>query len=634
MWYYFTRHHSGPRSTFSRWTGVFAAVSISIASVVTTDVFTRSAIAAETATNPALTDPAPSEVAKKTGVPWTATDALDRTTVSPGEVVPQRTVGIFYFLWHEAGAEVRAPWNDGPYDIMKILERDSDALSKPDSPYWGHAVGSMHYWGEPIWGYYRADDPWVLRRHAILLTDAGIDMVIFDTTNAVTYAPIYRALCRVWDEMRQEGEQVPQIAFMVNTQAGKTARQIYDDLYRTGEFRDLWFIWNGKPLMICDPADADADMKEFFTLRRAHWPFTMVNTDRAWHWEAAYPQPYGFVDDPAKPEQVNVSVAQNLRSSPDAQVTNMSDGNARGRSFYRGQEKPEIATDEGRNFAEQWQRAYELTPPFVMVTGWNEWIAGNWGEPGKTLKFVDQFNREYSRDIEPMKDGHGDDYYLQLIAGIRGYKGAPSLPAAPQPKTIDVDGDFSQWNDVVPELRDHIGETAPRDWDGVGGTHYVNATGRNDIVCCRFTGDAKNLYFYLETAAPMRFDSAAGRPDALTLLIALRSAESEDHDWLGSGFRVVADPDSPTPFVLERRTVTTAATAAGWERTPDAVTYRLEGNRLQLSIPRNGISPTNVPLRDVRFKWLDHCCVDGWNAEELYTHGDVAPESRFFYEFR
>jgi hypothetical protein len=36
---------------------------------------------------------------------------------------------------------------------------------------------------------------------------------------------------------------------------------------------------------------------------------------------------------------------------------------------------------------------------------------------------VDEFDEEHSRDIEPIKDGHGDDYYYQLmylrIAGPR-----------------------------------------------------------------------------------------------------------------------------------------------------------------------------------------------------------------------
>ena len=66
-----------------------------------------------------------------------------------------------------------------------------------------------------------------------------------------------------------------------------------EDLYKKGLYQDLWFRWQGKPLMICDPADADDEIKAFLTLRKAHWPFEIVNTPYAWHWEATYPQPYG-----------------------------------------------------------------------------------------------------------------------------------------------------------------------------------------------------------------------------------------------------------------------------------------------------------------------------------------------------
>jgi len=40
------------------------------------------------------------------------------------------------------------------------------------------------------------------------------------------------------------------------------------------------------------------------------------------------------------------------------------------------------------------------------------------------MAYPDQFCDEYSRDIEPMKDGHGDNYYYQLAANIRKIKGA------------------------------------------------------------------------------------------------------------------------------------------------------------------------------------------------------------------
>ena len=186
--------------------------------------------------------------------------------------------------------------------------------------------------------------------------------------------------------------------------------------------------------MICDPG-GEPRSAAILHAPPAHWPFTMVNTPYAWHWEATYPQLYGYTTDPKKPEQVNVSVAQNLRVG-DGQVTNMSAGNARGRSFHDGaMDRSPGAVDRGLNFQEQWGRALTLDPPFVMVTGWNEWIAGRSGRPGGPVEFVDQFDEEYSRDIEPMKGGHGDNYYYQLVANVRRYKGVEPIPHASAPRS-------------------------------------------------------------------------------------------------------------------------------------------------------------------------------------------------------
>jgi hypothetical protein len=84
----------------------------------------------------------------------------------------------------------------------------------------------------------------------------------------------------------------------------------------------------------------------------------MTNTKNAWHWEATYPQPYGYADDPNVPEQVNVTVAQNLGAYGEHSVQNMSSGNARGRGFHDGkQDASSDAIARGANFAEQWTRA-------------------------------------------------------------------------------------------------------------------------------------------------------------------------------------------------------------------------------------------------------------------------------------
>ena len=515
--------------------------------------------------------PTPSPVA-----PWPATDGLGRNLPMPGAVPGPRLdrfVGMFYFLWHDNRQGAR-PEGDGPYDVSKILAADPDAVRHPASKLWG-PVGMYHYWAEPLYGYYLSTDPWVIRRHARLLSDAGVDTLIFDATNALTYPDVSTRLCEVFQSIRSAGGRTPQITFMVNTKAGATAAQLYRDLYQPGRFRDLWFVWQGKPLLLCDPSEADPEVREFFTLRKAHWPFTMVNTKDAWHWEATYPQPYGYTDDPKKAEQVNVSVAQNLRAS-DGRVTNMSAGNARGRSFHDGARDTSTgAVDRGGNFQEQWKRVFELDPPFAMVTGWNEWIAGRWGKPGGSVEFVDQFDREYSRDIEPMKGGHADNYYYQLAANVRRYKGMPSLPKASAPKTIDVDGGFEGWGDVAPEFLDDLGDTSPRDSDGAGGTHYVDRSGRNDLVSFMVARDSKDVFFLAKAREPL---TPRSDPNWMVLLIDL------DRDpktgWEGFDFIVNRSIEGDGSTWLEKNT-------GGWNWEKVAKVHaQASGHQLQLAIPK------------------------------------------------
>ena len=557
------------------------------------------------------------------GVPWPATDALGRKLPVGAEAGPPRKdrwVGIFYFLWLNERRNKSPNW-DGPYDVSRVLAADPEALKKPDSPLWG-PIGTSHYWGRPLYDYYLSDDPWVLRRHAMLLADAGIDTLIFDTTNAEIYPEVVRKLCGVFEEVRKDGGRTPQIAFMVNTEAGRTAEKIHRELYAPGLHRDLWFEWRGKPLLICDPGEASEELRRFFTLRRAHWPFKMVNTANAWHWEAAYPQPFGFTDDPARPEQVNVSVAQNLRAS-DGQVTNMSQLDARGRSFHDGKlDTRPGAVDRGLNAEEQWKRARELDPPFVMVTGWNEWIAGRWGQPGGPVTFVDQFSQEFSRDIEPMAGGHRDNYYLQLAAGVRKYKGVPPIPRAGAPRTIRIDGGFDQWRDVAPEFLDHLGDAAPRDHDGAAGLHFADRSGRNDLEAFKVARDAEAVYFYARTREPI---SPSSGPGWMWLLIDIdRDAGT---GWEGFDFIVNRTLDDGASW-LEKND-------GGWKWKGVAkVSSRVEGREMHLEIPLPALGITRGTREiSLDFKWADNLQKPG-EVMDFYLSGDVAPEGRFKYRYQ
>jgi hypothetical protein len=557
---------------------------------------------------------------------WPATDGLGRRLPVLGDVdVPPirqgRFVGLFYFLWHN-NPPGGHPEGIGPFDISKILARDPDAAKHSDSPLWG-PMGMAHYWAESLYGYYRSTDPWVIRRHAQLLTAAGIDTLIFDTTNAETYPDVYLKICEVFEAIRKAGGRTPRIAFMVNTEAGRTVRRLYGDFYQKGLYRDLWFIWQGKPLLICDPKEANAELSQFFTLRRAHWPHIRVNTPYAWHWEAIYPQVYGYTDDPAHPEQVNVSAAQNLRDT-DGRPVNMSAGNARGRSFHDGKrDLSPGALYDGGNFQEQWRHALKLDPPFVMVTGWNEWVAQRFGKQGGPAEFVDQFDREYSRDIEPMKGGHADNYYYQLVANVRRFKGIEAPPRPSAARSIAIDGTFDQWKDVAPRFYDDPDDTLPRDFDGAGGLHYTNRTGRNDLTAAQVAHDAKSIFFHVRTRDPITPQTG---PNWMWLLINIdRDATT---GWEGYDFIVNRSVESDGTTWLEKN-------SGGWKwNRVVQVRSCVSGNHLHLAIPRSALGLSDkAPGLSFDFKWADNLQHPG-DIMDFYVSGDVAPEGRFMFRYR
>ncbi len=553
--------------------------------------------------------------------PWPATDALGRVVPVGGEVPtprPGKFVGIFYFLTHN---NVRQEGDQtGPNDIAKILSQDPDALKHPTSPLWSHP--GEYYWGQPLVGYYHSRDRWVIRRHAQLLAAAGVDTLIFDTTNALTYPDVYSTICQVFETIRSEGGRTPQLCFMVNSEAGKTADKLDHDLYRPGRFRDLWFQWEGKPLLICDPAKASPELKERFTLRKAHWPFELVNTPYAWHWESTYPQVYGYTDDPNRPEQVNVAVAQNLRAS-DGKVTNMSYGDARGRSFHDGkQDVTPGAVNHGYNAEEQWKRAIALDPPFVMVTGWNEWSAGRFSDPTHPVIFVDQFDEEFSRDIEPMKGGHGDNYYYQLVANVRRYKGAPPLPKASAPKSIPIRSPMGIWDDVAPEYHDDLGETSPRDEPGLAGLHYTNRSGRNDLSTFKVARDPKTLTFLARSRLPL-----SPRTDPRWMWLWLDVDRDRRTGWEGYDFVVnrSVEPDGST--WVEKR-----GERGDWSKV-GRVEAHTAGDTLVLGLPRAALGlPEGPGGLAIDFKWTDNLRGES-DIQDFYESGDVAPEGRFNFRY-
>ena len=67
-----------------------------------------------------------------------------------------------------------------------------------------------------MFDYYIDTDKWVLRKHAEMLADAGVDVIFFDCSNgSFTWRESYLAVCEAFAEAREDGVNTPQIAFLM-----------------------------------------------------------------------------------------------------------------------------------------------------------------------------------------------------------------------------------------------------------------------------------------------------------------------------------------------------------------------------------------------------------------------------------
>ena len=546
-----------------------------------------------------------------------AADDLGR--LLPGEeqtkpARPDRVVGCFYFLTHGAG---KRP-TPAPCNISAVMRDHPEALKEPGHPAWGS--GAM-YWDEPLFGYYFQTDKWVLRRHVKLLTHAGIDFLVFDTTNRKTYWPHVKALLEVLEEYRVEGWNVPKVAYYTNTLSGQTVDEIWHDLYEPGLFRELWFQWEGKPFIIADPDQCSPEQRAFFTFRLPQWPTEQKKAGGCPWIDFERPQ-RAWQNSRGENEIVPVSVAQhpNLSFGDGAFY---GDPVPRGRAYHdaRNDKTPE-ALGYGYNVAEQWERAIELDPKMVFFTGWNEWTVGRIrGDEPRPVLLIDQADREYSRDAEPMRGGFFDNYYMQLCDYVRRYKGSPASPATRAAHPIDIDGPFEQWADVPGYWAMPFG-TIPREAEGQGGVIYKDDTGRNEFECLKVAHDAENAYFYARTREEIVFNMFT---KWMTLLIGV-AGRPYAPSW--HGFHYIVND-----IVLDGNTTFLQECLGGWRFGKNTrVAYRRQNRELMIRLPRKllGLGQGGFELH---FKWADHTGQNETMAD-YYLHGDSAPYGRFSWIYK
>ena len=577
---------------------------------------------------------------------WEATDMLGRKVASVEDIrgkKKDRKVGIFYWTWQESHASLR------PVDVVDVLDKYPSAEYRQDHPAWGKRPFQC-FWHEPFYGFYRNSDPYIIRHHMALLSAAGVDMIAFDCTNgALLWRDAYEPLFQGMYEARKDGIRTPQIVFMLNlgiVPETTTAMlyALYQNIYKPGLYSDLWYRVDGKPVVMAYPdvlpkegvCETDTrilnEIREFFTFRPGQPGYGCGQWHKdQWGWLEIYPQ-HKYNERPdGSCEMVTVGVGQNANA--DRICTHFNDVATFGRS-YTGKQGHALLTPDsykyGYNVQEQWDRAIDLDPDMIFVTGWNEWIMGQWKDPwlsdpeSPQLAMVDQYDREHSRDIEMDRDGYLDTYYLQLAHNIRRYKGGARRTPVSAPQSINVSGGETQWKKVAPLYRNPKGTTIHRDWDGFAGCHYVNHTGRNDIVEARVTRDEVNVYFFVKCA-----NAITPREGDGWMTLFLDTDRSKATGWEGYDFVVNRVGAPKGKCTIERYVPTAQAGSFTWE-TVGRGSLHVKGNTLTLAIPRELIGLTGA--LNFEFKWSDH--MQAQNVMDFYENGDTAPIGRFNYLYK
>lgn len=557
-----------------------------------------------------------------------------------------RTVGIFYITWHTPDHHNGQPYT---YDVTKQIQANPlSARGNPDFPY------ATYHWGEPEYGYFLSKDRYVCFHDLSMLSDAGVDVLIMDVTNAVCYWDEWEVLFQTMQEMKALGNKVPKFCFWAfNGNVIDVVESLYERFYKTPRYQDCWFYWDGKPLLLYNATpsidanpnggqhdkDYSDEVKQFFTLRNMWWGYKewagkpYVGQEDKWS--------FGYE---MNDKRVAALSPEELCAKHDGRMEEMAVTPAQhpisitGKSWRRDTLEPQLdgndmpgptlvpwlgevrdnPTQYGIYFQDRWDEALAVDPEFIYLNDWNEWTAGKYrngkdpsgqadlqvdflGRKDNPFYFVDQYNAEFNRTIAPMKGGWTDNYYMQMAENIRRYKGVAPMPVHHGYQQIKLDGSLDEWQPDSCFL-DTRGDVIHRDHDGYGDLHYTDTSGRNDIIRCLVAVDKKNIYFAAETAEPLTPSNGQN-----WMLLYIDTDEDGQYDFSIQDFRLVSS-------TFEK----------DWD-------VAVGEKCVEVAIPRKLLGKTGNTF-SLSFKWADNpsCPSD---IISISTTGDTAPNRRFAYRF-
>lgn len=570
------------------------------------------------------------------------TDDFGRV-ISPvdGKVNDDRYVGMFYFLTLGQHSN-----HTGIYDINKITFDSTYHKAFTEFDTFITPVGSAHFWGEPVFGYYHSCDAWVMRKQIEMLTMAGVDFLVLDTSNNVLYENVTKILYELLLEYQAQGWDVPKVVYYLgkhdlNADIG-VIKRVYEIFYSKEAYKSLWFTPNDpeKPMIVApDNVIAafaksnnklEQELSGFFDFRVTQWPNEGYHHENGAPWmDFRYPQT-------SQQGWISLSTAQHVTVC----MTDIK--GSRGRGWYPTKQRPNNGEWLGKNdhdnwrkdlnFQAQWDTVLNMTPEqraadarFVFLTGWNEWVAEKLRAGDKDYFTCDTYCPEYSRDIEPSRSNGMKDYcYFMTVMNIRGDNFAPAVhyeyPAATPDITKD---DTAVWETSKATYRDFTGECGDRNYKAMAGdTVYTDTTGRNDIDTVTVLRDSEYLYFRITCADAI---TAHTEGDHGWMNLWLKTAGAEGDLMGGYEFVVNYEVDGNKSQILRCKS------PADMQSVGEA-DVNVFGKAMIIRIPLEalGLSENNY---QVEFKVTDNVQDMIHDPLNLYSTGDAAPIGSLNFSF-
>lgn len=547
------------------------------------------------------------------------TDALGRKVeVADGIRDDGVYVGMWYSIWHGQHPDLQTDIRD----IQKLLDAGAEGKAKlEDLSDWAQ----FYYWGEPLYGYYDSTDPFVLSRHIELFTNAGIDFLLIDVTNAYVYETAGTVFLELLLKFQQQGFNVPKIGFYTNTNSGTTVNKVYDTYYKSGKYESLWFKPNGKPLIVgiteqnnfasdqtryWNTTDfVSKNMQTYFEVKESQWPNGLMNLENGMPWMSwSYPQEIhnGYT---------SVAVAQHDYVT--TYFSSMSPSSHRGYDNISKMVKGDYR--EGLSFQQEWDavkdRKEDVTTVFVCC--WNEWIA----QKQSNGAFIDVYNWEYSRDIEMMKGGYGDNFYMQLVKNVREFKYEKGKHYQYITDTVDISDASSEWENAS-HYKDMEGDVQNRNYkDAAGKSTYTDTSARNDITDISVIHDDKNLYVRVQTAKVIEPYNGY---DAKWMNLLISTSDKDSVSFEGYEYLINRRPGETTTSIEK------SIGGYAWESVGEAA-YNVSGNVIMFSIPLAAIGKS-VNECSIEFKVSDNVTAPS-DIMDYYISGDSAPLGRLNFSY-